>query len=278
MSTSLCARRAHQVNSKVAPGARWQSNNSSNAGPSSPPRPRSRSRDGRSTIKLDQVDLVGPPDPVSNIRPMFYAPVPSSSTTTTTSFASNSLLSSPSLPHPYSLSEFSQVTTRGGKGSSRGAGLGIFKSYRDHLDRVSNKVEEAEMKLRVSKLGTDNITQRFWKDNNSRFTRDLESWREQSQRRISALPDGVLGVGNEAIANISTITTTTSVANKSIEAANELSRDESAFYANWLQANGRRNRAYNVLVWRQAWDQVRLDAKVVLLRNWLKALVYMRGR
>jgi hypothetical protein len=130
-------------------------------------------------------------------------------------------------------------------------------------------VEEAEMKLRVSKIGVDNITQRFWKDNNIRFSRDLESWREESHRRVAALPEGVDTVSQSGSA---------ALVKKSNEAAEELTKDESAFYANWLRANGRRNRAYNVLVWRQTWEQIRLGVRVALLRNWLGLLISLRGK
>lgn len=142
------------------------------------------------------------------------------------------------------------------------------------MDRVSSRVEEAEMKLRVSKLGVDNITQRFWRDNNIRFTRDLESWREHSHRRFAALP---ASVANEAAPG-SDSDSRAALTKTSKEAADELANDESAFYANWLRANGRRNRAYNVLVWKQTWEQVRLGARVALLRNWLATLLWMRGR
>ena len=126
------------------------------------------------------------------------------------------------------------------------------------------------MKLRVGKMSTDTITHRFWRDNNLRFTRDLQSWREDSQRRIAALPDGVM---SEAALDSAT---QQSVVQTAVE--EEMSRDESAFYANWLRANGRRNRSYNVLVWKQAWEQVSLGARVALLRAWLRTLQRMQGR
>jgi hypothetical protein len=275
MATTLCARRSCLPSqTRLTTGSTLRRLQSSNAAPSPSPRQRTRSRDSQrntSDVNLGKVDLVGPPDPLSNIRPMFYAPIASSS-------SSSSIRATQPLPHPYSLDEFSQ-TKRGGGRSGKGAsssrmGLGFFKGYRDYVDRVSQRVEEEEMKLRVSKMSTDTITQRFWKDNNLRFNRDLDNWREESHRRVAALPDGVM---NEENAVAATGSTATSTSTRSLEAAEEMSKDESAFYANWLQANGKRNRSYNVLVWKQAWEQVRLGARVAYLRNWFTMLQSMYG-
>ncbi|UZJ56689.1 hypothetical protein CBS101457_006009 [Exobasidium rhododendri] len=237
----------------------------------------SRSRRKQSNVEVGKVDLVGPPDPISNIRPMFYAPVPSYSTTSASSSQSPGITTSryaKATPHPYSLSEFSQLS-RSNKGlSSSKFGSRVVQNYRNYVDTISSEVEEAEMKLRLSKLTNDTITQRFWRDNNIRFTRDLGHWKEESHRRVAALPEGVTGedMGREDMHRSSNGDANAGQSSKSTEAAAEMSKDESAFYANWLQANGRRNRAYNVLVWKQAWQQVRLGARVTYLRNKLKAL------
>lgn len=238
------------------------------ADPSPSIRPQRRSSRRRDDIDVSKVDLVGPPDPISNIRPMFYAPIASSSSPTNLKRNSSSAKSTNNLPHPYSLSEFSQSSTSTSR-SGLTKGLGKLKSFRDLVDRVTHRVEESELRLRIGKMGTDNITQRFWRDNNLRFNRDLDSWREESQRRISALPEGVTSSSDSA---------TRVVVNHADDSAKEMSKDESIFYANWLRANAKRNRSYNVLVWKQAWEQVRLGARVSILRQWLRLLQRLQGR
>lgn len=204
-------------------------------------------------IDIDSVDLVGPPDAISNIRPVVYAQVEPRAGS---SQGKKAATKSAPQPHPYSTNEFSQQSHTGEFSSfrRRAHGLGVFKSYRDLVDRVSDRVEEGELQLRLAKLSTDSTTQRFWRDNNQRFSRDLESWRLSNHASSAeAMDKSVMPVG-----------------------ANEPS-SESDFYATWLRANSKRNKAYNVLVWKQAWNQVHLGVRVAMYRTWLRILRHLEG-
>jgi nicotinamidase-related amidase len=117
------------------------------------------------------------------------------------------------------------------------------------------------MKFRLSKLSTDVTTQRFWRDNNARFTRDLHSWQQQHEGQEVASEDPPFSADNKALAK----------RDHDRELIAGLS-SESDFYATWLRANAKRNRAYNILVWRQAFDQVRQGARVSVLQAWLSLL------
>lgn len=123
------------------------------------------------------------------------------------------------------------------------------------------------MKLRLSKLTTDSTTQRFWRDNNLRFTRDLAAWQKSTGGQEAT--DGALQSAPK-----------TDDKSKALSAVpSELAglSSESDFYSTWLRANATRNKAYNVLVWKQAFDQVRLAARVSLWRSWLKVLRKLEG-
>lgn len=248
---------------------------------------RRNARQGRVTeVDPYNVDIVGPPDPISNIRPVIYAqseisdskrrregPAPGQAGASASAFGPQQ-----QQPHPYSAHEFSQPSSST-EGSRRLRGLGIFRYYRDHVDSVTDRFEEASMRLRLAKLGTDATTQRFWRDNNIRFSRDLESWR----RRKGLIEGAETESANRPVQNRQAQAQDTSQSAVTSDTASlPLSplepSSESDFYATWLQANSRRNRAYNILVWKQAWEQVRLSARVSALRTWLRVARRLEGR
>lgn len=224
--------------------------------------PKRLSKNRSDNLDANKVDLVGPPDSISNIRPMIYAPRQSLDRKRTKSASSTSVnILQQQQPHPYSPHEFHQTaSSKFSTSQQKPKGLGMFRLYREYVDHVCDRVEEVDMKLRLSKLTTDTTTQRFWRDNNTRFSRDMQAW---SQSNLS-------NSAKEAVEENALV---------KVPKTEEISApsSESDFYATWLKANAKRNKAYNVLVWKQAFDQVRLGAQVSIWSSWLKLLRILEG-
>ena len=227
--------------------------------------PKRLSKNRSDSIDGKVVDLVGPPDFISNIRPMIYAPRQLLDRKKNKLSSSTSAVT-PQQPHPYSPHEFHQTAKSDFSISQKKSkGFGIFQLYRKYVDHVCDRVEEAEMKLRLSKLTTDSTTQRFWRDNNIRFSRDMQAWAQNNKHDQKASIEKA--VGNNASIKIP------KAENNLITAPSS----ESDFYATWLKANAKRNKAYNVLVWKQAFDQIKLGARVSIWSSWLKILRTLEG-
>lgn len=227
--------------------------------------PRNRSEE-KNKIDPNTVDLVGPPDSISNIRPMIYAPTQTFNrskidfTISSTDRASN--------PHPYSLHEFHQTAKNDLSNVRRKPkGLGVFQMYRQYVDHVCDRVEELDLKFRLNKLTIDSTTQRFWRDNNSRFNRDMKAWIDANLQEGSShhlIKSNNRGNSSEKLPTME-------------GDLNSMSSCESDFYATWLKANAKRNKAYNVLVWKQAFNQIRLGAQVKLWTSWFGLLRRLEG-
>ncbi|PWN90723.1 hypothetical protein FA10DRAFT_122167 [Acaromyces ingoldii] len=230
---------------------------STEAGPSSsppdPPRPRRRRRSSLTPEEEASLyrqggptDLVGPPDPISNIRPVLYARLVARSSRPGGPPASNANASN---PHPYSTSEF----------DSPSVGKGIWGRW---AQQVGERLQEAELQLRLARMSGDGLTQRFWRDNNLRFGKDLDEARTRGGEGARALPVPTSSTGEEQALELA------DAKKKGLESV------DSSFYAQWLDANGPRHRAYNVLVWKQAALEVKLGARVA----WLQFLLRIVGR
>lgn len=103
---------------------------------------------------------VGPPDRVSNLRPILYGDDGRSQKAAAT--------------HPYSLSEFSQPseTNAGSYASATGSGHGgVLKS---HYQRMLARLEAAQLQARLQSIWLDQFNERFWTDNNTRFQHALD--------------------------------------------------------------------------------------------------------
>lgn len=231
--------------------------------------PKRSSKNRSDNIDPETVDLVGPPDSISNIRPMVYAPRQSFDRKRNKSPSTSANITQQ--PHPYSPNEFHQTANSTFSTSQhKPKGFGMFRLYREYVDHVCDRVEEVDMKLRLSKLTTDTTTQRFWRDNNTRFSRDMQAWAQnnKSDQSVKRLSDPIQeSVGDNALVKAPKIESDLITAPSS----------ESDFYATWLKANAKRNKAYNVLVWKQAFDQVRLGAQVSIWTYWLKILRKLEG-
>ncbi|PWN31485.1 uncharacterized protein FA14DRAFT_94586 [Meira miltonrushii] len=266
----LCAHfratKARHIHSTGIIASRTNSSAESSSASSTPKR---SSKNRSDILDPETVDLVGPPDSISNIRPMVYAPSKSFDRRRNKSPSTSANVTQQ--PHPYSPNEFHQTASSTFSTSQqKPKGLGMFRLYREYVDHVCDRVEEVDMKLRLSKLTTDSTTQRFWRDNNTRFSRDMQAWAQNNNndQDVRNLSNSIKeSSGNNALVKAPKIEENLITAPSS----------ESDFYATWLKANAKRNKAYNVLVWKQAFDQVRLGAQVSIWTYWLKVLRKLEG-
>jgi len=96
-------------------------------------------------------DLVGQPDPISNLRPIKYG----------SAFESDPSSSSPnsnsSSTHPYSLAEFTSPSSSNGLGSS--SKNSAPKPYSNYFLRLAGELEEAELIHRLRRSKADSFNQ-----------------------------------------------------------------------------------------------------------------------
>lgn len=119
---------------------------------------------------------VGPPDPVSHLRPVVYA-----------SNEEREQAGGARTAHPYSLAEFSQplgriAGARGGAGAQLGGPLGAYHG------RMLQRLEAARLDARLQSIWLDQFNQRFWTDNNARFERALTEYEAQGAQGAAVEP------------------------------------------------------------------------------------------
>ncbi|KAF6767522.1 hypothetical protein PSEUBRA_005435 [Kalmanozyma brasiliensis GHG001] len=187
-------------------------------------------------------DMVGPPDPISNLRPIRYG----SAFEEVTSPSVSSPSATASLSHPYSLQEFTSSSSTL-PGTSRAPSL--------YFERLLAKLESAELAHKLRMARADSFNQRFWQENNARFIQALGEFRSRTG-------------SSKAVA-------TTGKGNTTNEQENELDLDSDSlatFYSAWLKANSARHRAYNRQLWRQTFGDLAPAARYQGLRAWAKVV------
>lgn len=189
--------------------------------------------------------MVGPPDPVSNLRPIRYGSAFEEVTSPSTSPPS----AATSLSHPYSLQEFTSSGSSFPGSSRAGSGPSLY------FERLLARLEEAELAHKLRMARADSFNQRFWQENNARFIHALSEFRSRTG-------------SSKAVATLRTRNTTN-------EQENELDLDSDSlatFYSAWLKANSARHRAYNRQLWRQTFEDLAPAARYQGLRAWAKVV------
>ncbi|KAI5479270.1 inner nuclear membrane protein MAN1 [Pseudohyphozyma bogoriensis] len=122
--------------------------------------PRRRLR--ASPTSFPNVDLIGPPCPLSNLRPVYYAPLfPSLPPTLPfTSLPTGA-------PHPYSLSEFPLASSS----SSLRSDARLAR-----LARVQQELHAKDLEWRLTRYRLDAFNQDFWSRTNADFLREKEKY------------------------------------------------------------------------------------------------------
>ncbi|WFD31218.1 hypothetical protein MSPP1_002252 [Malassezia sp. CBS 17886] len=113
-------------------------------------------RSGREKPAQGTQMYVGPPDPVSQLRPVVYAS------------SAGAPAAALSATHPYSLAEFALPPTGVARRLAR-QGITANTYLGAHLLRVHAHLESAQLQSRLQSLWLDLFNQRFWTDNNIRF-------------------------------------------------------------------------------------------------------------
>lgn len=112
-------------------------------------------------------DLIGPPCPLSNLRPVYYAPLfPSSSQSAPANHA----------VHPYRLQEFAD---------SDHAALGRAER---HLLALKQQLQTADLEWRLTRYRIDRFNQDFWAKTNAHFLRQRDAFVAEQADKTGADP------------------------------------------------------------------------------------------
>lgn len=104
-------------------------------------------------------DLVGPPCPLSNLRPVYYAPM----------FPTLAESERTGVPHPYSLSEFPTLDPR-----------------QQRLAELQRELNAQDLEWRLARARLDAFNQDFWTRMNRDFLRGREEYLRQARSDSTA--------------------------------------------------------------------------------------------
>lgn len=181
-------------------------------------------------------DLIGPPCPLSNLRPVYYAPLfPSlhNPSTWASSFDPDSPPSPiTSNPHPYSLSEFPSSSLS-------------LSPKQQRLSRLKQKLHSEDLEYRLARYRFDNFNQDFWVRMNTQFLQSRDIY-VASNPSISTTPgEAGSGKGEDV--------------------------DLAPFYAEHLARTKRVYQEYNTKLWRMQAKLIGLAVRDMMRRarwNW----------
>ncbi|KAK0564309.1 hypothetical protein OC861_004358 [Tilletia horrida] len=251
----LLARRAPTEAGRAALAA-FHTSASSSSSSEKPTRSRKRARlsaaaDSPLPSDILPTLLVGPPDPISNLRPIRYL---NNSNSSSGAAASGSKAVSTN-HHPYSTSEFtssssallsSEERRRSGRRTAGGASSDLHIPPSEYYRALLAQLESASLAHRLRTTRAWSYDHRFWADNNARFTRDLTNSNSNSQATPGDAPPAAEG-GNEHAAE---------------------------FYQSWLSANADRHRAYNRALVSRTFGDLAPEARFRLLVGWVRVVAW----
>ncbi|GAA5932603.1 uncharacterized protein JCM15063_002152 [Sporobolomyces koalae] len=181
-------------------------------------------------------DLIGPPCPLSNLRPVYYAPLfpslhnPSTWSTSFQAGDTSDSASPPPNPHPYSLSEFpSSSLSRAPK--------------QQKLSRLKQKLHSEDLEYRLARYRFDSFNQDFWVRINTQFLQSRD--RYVAANPVTSGGGGASGMGEDV--------------------------DLAPFYAEHLARTKRMYQQYNTKLWRMQAKLIGLAVRDVFRRmrwNW----------
>ncbi|EPQ30450.1 uncharacterized protein PFL1_01976 [Pseudozyma flocculosa PF-1] len=232
------------------------SSSSSSSSSNSATSPSSSSRAARRSSRFSArpgADLVGPPDPLSNLRPVKYG---SAFDEAPSSVGASASAVTMSITHPYSLSEFNPAASSFAAAAARPRGHSLY------FERLLERLEEAELAHKLRSARADNFNQRFWQDNNARFIQALHEFRSRttSSKAVATLKSAPAPAPASAPINTN-----------AQESELDIDSDTLAtFYSAWLKANATRHRAYNRQLWAQTFGDLAPAFRYQSLRTWAK--------
>ncbi|GAA5865833.1 hypothetical protein JCM8547_005727 [Rhodosporidiobolus lusitaniae] len=178
-------------------------------------RPSSHSHDSSAHIPPSR-DLIGPPCPLSNLRPVYYAPL--------FPHLHAAASSTPLSPHPYSLAEFPSSALSSSRSSRK----------QQRLQRIQRELHAQDLEWRLTRYRLDAFNQDFWARTNTQFlqARDAYIARREAEAALHG-PDGA------------EFPPATSIAATPTEDV-----DLAPFYAEHLAATKKQYAAYNTQLWK----------------------------
>ncbi|SGY38427.1 BQ5605_C003g02027 [Microbotryum silenes-dioicae] len=128
-----------------------------------PPAPWTPPTSATSAAKPPVHDLVGAPCPLSNLRPVYYAPLfPELHKSPSTSRS----------PHPYSLAEFPSTSPSPSPSSLSPS----FAAHQHRLPSLKAKLHAQDLEYRLNLYRLDALNQNFWARTNADFLAARERW------------------------------------------------------------------------------------------------------
>ncbi|GAA6000848.1 uncharacterized protein JCM10292_006457 [Rhodotorula paludigena] len=208
-------------------------------------RPSARSHDASTTLLPPSRDLIGPPCPLSNLRPVYYAPLFPSLHSPPPAFAPSPSASSTTSPHPYSLSEF--PTPRLAPTARQAS-----------LQALQLRLAQRDLAWRLHRYRLDAFNQDFWARTNARFLRARDAFLARSDAAHAAREEGRLG-GEEGAFPPG--------ASRAVGAGLGETEDVdlAPFYAQHLEATKADYARYNAALWRMqaglVWPAIKASAR-----------------
>lgn len=220
-------------------------------------RPSSADSASATTLVPPSRDLIGPPCPLSNLRPVYYAPLfPSLHAVASPSSPSSSGPSSsrPAAAHPYSLSEF---PTAASSSSPSTASTAARANKLARLRDVQHALATADLAWRLARYRLDAFNQAFWARHNAEFLRQRDAFLGR-QRAASDEGAGDGARGDEAYPPGPSAALSPVAGGASDVAL-------ASFYAQYLEHTRADYARYNTQLWRMQgallWPAVRAEAR-----------------
>ncbi|BGO97463.1 hypothetical protein NBRC10513v2_001452 [Rhodotorula toruloides] len=213
-----------------------------------------RALDPSAAILPPSRDLIGPPCPLSNLRPVYYAPLfpslhsPSGWSTAMTAPSSSSS-TIPSRPHPYSLAEFP---------SSAASSQSNPRQARLHA--VARSLHAKDLEWRLTRYRFDSFNQDFWAQMNTLFLRARDEYIARMERERAGLAAVRAAKEGDVDAESFPPQVSAAVAGTGTEDV-----DLAPFYAEYLGKTKKAYAEYNKQLWRMQiemlWPAVKASAR-----------------
>lgn len=133
-------------------------------------------------LLAQEQDLVGPPDPLTNLRPVYYAP----------RFTSPTPVNSTKKLHPYQLDEFgssnlprSVANVQKGKTQEAYDSTSKVNASREKLENLRRRFEAEDLEWRLQRRRLDQISHEHWARSNLAFTAAKED--AETRARMSSI-------------------------------------------------------------------------------------------
>ncbi|KPV75689.1 uncharacterized protein RHOBADRAFT_43113 [Rhodotorula graminis WP1] len=218
----------------------------------------SASSSSATTLVPPSRDLIGPPCPLSNLRPVYYAPL-FPSLHAVASPSSSSTPSSSRAAHPYSLSEFPTASPSSSSSSTSSARAKKLARLRD----VQHELATADLAWRLARYRLDAFNQAFWARHNAEFLRQRDAFLSRQQQQQQHASSHEVGAAGEPGAAEAYPPGPSAALSPVAGGASDVAL--ASFYAAYLEHTRADYARYNTQLWRMQgallWPAVRAEAR-----------------